>query len=70
MPIVDNNFHPLEVIDEEQLEKGRLTKEDTSTATAGFQDLSLYFKSAVGSLFTFSVCFYFFVVHGIRIGSD
>jgi len=71
--LLEHNFMPMvnnQIIDEEQLEKGKLTKEDTSTATAGFQGSALYFGSAVGAGLTSIICFYFFVVHGIRIGSD
>ena len=62
----------LQEAEEERLamERGKLVKEDTSTAKSGFGDLVTYARVAWGSPLFFTVCAYFFLVHGVRIGSD
>ncbi|KAI9103116.1 P-loop containing nucleoside triphosphate hydrolase protein [Phlyctochytrium arcticum] len=54
--------------------KGQLVKEDTSAASTGFGDFAKYgraaTKSGAGSTTTILVMLFFFLVHGIRIGSD
>lgn len=48
---------------------GKLVSADASTSSSSMTDMKAYFKSATGAWITSSVCIYFFLVHGIRIGS-
>ncbi|KNC97598.1 uncharacterized protein SPPG_07067 [Spizellomyces punctatus DAOM BR117] len=54
--------------------KGQLVQEDTSAASTGFGDFAKYGragkKDGAGPAVTITVICFFFVVHGIRIGSD
>ena len=54
---------------EDDIEKGKLVKEDTSAATNSYEDFGKYFKAATGTGITAAVCVFFFIVHGVRIGS-
>ena len=56
--------------DKELTEKGKLVREDDSTASTGFKDIKLYFSIATGTTLTAAVCLFFFLVHALRIGSD
>ncbi|KAI8823438.1 P-loop containing nucleoside triphosphate hydrolase protein [Fimicolochytrium jonesii] len=54
--------------------KGQLVQEDTSAASTGFADFAKYGRAAkhsgAGPKTTLLVMAFFFVVHGVRIGSD
>lgn len=56
---------------EEQREiSGKLIQEDTSADRIGFQNFAEYSRAGSGTAVTIFVIVMFFVVHGIRIGSD
>ncbi|TPX59242.1 hypothetical protein PhCBS80983_g02587 [Powellomyces hirtus] len=67
-----NDIEGLEDIMNER--KGQLVQEDTSAASTGFGDFAKYgraaSKSGAGTATTILVMSFFFVVHGVRIGSD
>ncbi|ORZ34436.1 P-loop containing nucleoside triphosphate hydrolase protein [Catenaria anguillulae PL171] len=56
--------------EKEALQKGKLTSEDKSVETRGWLDYGDYARSGNGTSWTIFTMFFFFLVHGVRIGSD
>ncbi|KAJ3019986.1 Multidrug resistance-associated protein 1 [Thoreauomyces humboldtii] len=54
--------------------KGQLVQEDNSAAATGFRDFATYGRAAskfgAGTVITLCIMVFFFLVHGVRIGSD
>ncbi|KAI9003656.1 P-loop containing nucleoside triphosphate hydrolase protein [Gaertneriomyces semiglobifer] len=50
--------------------KGRLVSEDASANATGWADFGHYFRAGPGTVVTILTMCFFFLVHGIRIGSD
>ncbi|KAI9224695.1 P-loop containing nucleoside triphosphate hydrolase protein [Blastocladiella britannica] len=54
----------------EQRKKGQLVGEDKSVESRGFLDYVSYATAGNGVEWTIFTCIFFFLVHGVRIGSD
>jgi len=67
---VDDDDDSVEDEDEKQRAAGQLIAEDKSTESLGWPDFVQYGKAGSGTSVTVGIIILFFVVHGIRIGSD
>ncbi|KNE56750.1 hypothetical protein AMAG_02529 [Allomyces macrogynus ATCC 38327] len=56
--------------DHDERKAGQLVTEDKSTESLGWADYIAYAKSGNGTPITIFTMIFFFVVHGVRIGSD
>ncbi|KAJ3088485.1 Multidrug resistance-associated protein 4 [Quaeritorhiza haematococci] len=54
----------------EDAQRGKLVQEDASAQKTGFRDFVSYFDAYRGMTVSVSIYVFFFIVHGIRIGSD
>ena len=52
------------------IQRGKLVKDDKSSETTGSKDFADYLRASWGTALSSGVLCFFFLIHGIRIGSD